>query len=313
MIDTQLVQWPFTNQEIEQRAVTTQHRLLESGLFDDDQLIRVLDTHPRHNLNVHTMGTDAAESNDWREGDATKLTGQQLLEATKAGRLWLNVRNMVLHHKPYADLIHSLYNELEQKMPGFQAVERSANLLISSPNAMVYYHLDIPCNMLWHLRGVKRVWAYPPNDERYVTQEKIEDVICGICNEELDYQPEFDDEAMVVDLKPGNMITWPQNTPHRVSNLEGINVSLTTEHFTPKAKRRVKVFRANRLFRSKLGYQQLSTATEGLSYQTKVAAFNCVRAWQKFFPPKKEDGYSYPVTFKLDPTNPTQIRELTTK
>src|SRR5690606_20940520 len=101
----------FTSEELEQKAVTTRHRLIETGLFDDDHLIRVLDTHPRHNLNVHTMGNDE-KSNEWREGDATKLSGQQLLDATKAGRLWLNVRNMALHHKDYANLIHQVYDEV---------------------------------------------------------------------------------------------------------------------------------------------------------------------------------------------------------
>jgi len=311
MIATSLVDWKFSNKDIENRAVTTSHHLLETGLFDDEQLIRVLDTHPRHHLNVHTMGTDES-NNQWREGNAAKLSGEQLLDATKEGRLWLNVRNMVLHHPDFAKAIHQLYDELEGKMAGFKALERSANLLISSPNAIVYYHLDIPCNMLWHMRGMKRVWAYPPANPKFVSQERVEDVICGIANEELDYDPAFDNEAMVVDLTPGNMITWPQNTPHRVSNLEGLNVSLTTEHVTPRAKRRIKLFRANRLMRTAFGCKDLSQETEGIRYAMKVGTYACVRAWQKMFP-KRESGYSYPVTFELDPTNPTAIRELPAK
>lgn len=308
MVATNLVDCTFTNQQLEETPLTVQHNLLESGLFSDEQLVRILDTHPRDYLNVHTMGTDE-KSNQWQEGDASKLSGEQLLEATKAGRLWLNVRNMAQHHDDFRQLINNIYNEVEAKAPGFYALERSANLLVSSPSALVYYHLDIPCNMLWHLRGVKRVFAYPPRNERYVTQKKVEDVICGVCNEELDYNPEFDKEAMVVDLQPGQMITWPQNTPHRVSNLEGLNVSLTTEHLTPKARRRIKLFRANRFLRHKFGYQTLSQDTEGLGYRAKVAAYSIVRAWQKLFP-EKADGYHYPVTFELDPSSPAKIQEL---
>ncbi len=308
MVATNVIDCNFTNEKLEQTPLTVQHRLLETGLFEDEQLIRVLDTHPRDYLNVHTMGTDET-SNEWREGDASKLSGEQLLEATKAGRLWLNVRNMAQHHEDYNKLVNQIYDEVQAKTPGFYAMQRSANLLISSPSALVYYHLDIPCNMLWHLRGVKRVFAYPPFNERYVTQQKVEDVICGISNEELDYQPEFDAEAMVVDLQPGQMITWPQNTPHRVSNLEGLNVSLTTEHLTPKARRRIKLFRANRFLRHKMGYQTLSQDTEGMGYKMKVAAFSVVRAWRKLFP-EKADGYHYPVTFELDPTNLTGVRDM---
>ncbi len=303
-----LVECTFTNQDLETRPLTAAHRLLETGLFEEDRLVQVLETHPRHNLNVHTMGTDEA-TNQWREGDATRLSGEELYQATKDGRLWLNVRNMVLHHKPYAKVIHQLYDEIEAKIPGFKAIERSANLLISSPQALVYYHLDIPCNMLWHLRGVKRVWAYPPYDERFVTQQKIEDVICGVSKEELEFDPAYDEKALVVDLQPGQMVTWPQNTPHRVSNQEGLNVSLTTEHLTPKARRRIKLFRANRYFRHRFGCRHLSQNTEGVGYACKIAAFSAVRAWQRLFPEKTAD-YDYPVTFELDPTNPTQIRDL---
>ncbi|GAA4425634.1 cupin-like domain-containing protein [Bremerella cremea] len=307
-VATSLVDCTFTNQQLEDRPLTVQHHLLETGLFDDEHLIRVLDTHPRDYLNVHTMGTDE-NRNEWQEGDASKLSGEQLWEATQAGRLWLNVRNMAQHHTDYRNVINDLYDELESKVPGFNALERSANLLISSPRALVYYHLDIPCNMLWHMRGVKRVWAYPPRDDRYVTQQKVEDVICGICNEELDYQPEFDAEAMVVDLQPGQMVTWPQNTPHRVSNLEGLNVSLTTEHLTPKARRRIKLFRANRFLRHTMGCRHLSQNTEGLGYRMKVSSYAFVRAWEKMFP-KKAEGYHYPVTFKLDPSHPAKMEEM---
>ena len=307
-VATNLVDCTFTNKELEEQPLTAQHHLLETGMFDDEQLIRVLDTHPRDYLNVHTMGTDET-SNQWREGDASKLNGAQLWEATKAGRLWLNVRNMAQHHADFRKLIDDLYDEIQAKTPGFHAMERSANLLISSPRALVYYHLDIPCNMLWHMRGVKRVWAYPPRNDKFVPQTKVEDVICGACNEELDYRSEFDDEAMVVDLQPGQMVTWPQNTPHRVSNLEGLNVSLTTEHLTPKARRRIKLFRANRFMRHTFGCQDLSQNTEGFDYALKVMSYSVVRAWQKLFP-KKAEGYHYPVTFKLDPSKPSEIQEV---
>ena len=51
------------------------------------------------------------------------------------------------------------------------------------------------------------------------------------------------------DLQPGEMVTWPQHTPHRVVNTDGVNVSLSTEHMTSRAARRNNVFLANRHFR----------------------------------------------------------------
>jgi hypothetical protein len=52
-------------------------------------------------------------------------------------------------HPEFRILVNALYDELEANCPGFRALRRSANLLVSSPSAMVYYHADAPLNMLW--------------------------------------------------------------------------------------------------------------------------------------------------------------------
>ena len=112
----------------------------------------------------------------------------------------------------------------------------------------MYYHLDCPINMLWHLRGTKRVWAYPL-ESGIVSDETIEGVLCGEKSEELDCRHEWDELAVVYELRPGEMVTWPQHTPHRVVNTGGLNVSLSTEHMTRSGARRNNVYLANRHFR----------------------------------------------------------------
>jgi hypothetical protein len=305
---TLLKKW--TDEQIEQMRgaiFVAEHRLAELPLFKDDELIRILDQHPRKDLGVNTMGSDPARRSDWQEGDAGDLDGKSLLEITKRGRLWLNVRRVMDHHPEFHNIVNTLYDELET-LCGEGMFNRSANLLISSPTAMVYYHLDCPANMLWHIRGEKRVWAYPL-ESGIVSPETIEAVLTGEASEELAFRPEYDAKAKVVDLKPGQMITWPQHTPHRVVNTSGLNVSLSTEHMTQRALRKNNVYLANRHFRRMLGRGFTSTRIEGPAAALKEAAIRIVRRLP-VVGPKPPQGFKYPVTFQVNPRVPTGVRPL---
>jgi hypothetical protein len=305
---TLLKKW--TDEQIEQMRsaiFVAEHRLAELPVFTDEGLERVLDTHPRSDLGVNTMGDDPERRQDWQEGDAGNLDGRTLLEITKRGRLWLNVRRVMDHHPELDKIVNTLYDELET-LSGEYMFNRSANLLISSPNAMVYYHLDCPANMLWHVRGEKRVWAYPL-EAGLVSPATIEAVLTGEASEELAYKREFDRWAKVVDLKPGQMITWPQHTPHRVLNTRGLNVSLSTEHLTQRALRKNNVYLANRHFRRMFGRGFTSTAIEGPAAALKEAAIRLVRRLP-VVGPRTPRGFKYPITFRVDPRIPSGVQPL---
>lgn len=282
------------------------HRLAELDLFGDEGLIKTLASHPTKDLGINTMGTDPARREDWREGSAGDLSPEELFDCVCRGKLWLNLRRVMDHHTTYRDLVHELYDQMESICPGIRTYNRSANLLISSPQAIVYYHLDCPVNMLWHIRGTKRVWAYPL-ESGIVSDETIEGVLCGEKSEELDFRPDYDKLAKVVDLEPGQMITWPQHTPHRVVNTSGLNISLSTEHMTRAAARRNNIYLANRHFRRMFGAGFTSTQSTGLAAATKEFALRVARRLPLVAPvPPK--GYEYQKSFVVDPTAPDCVR-----
>ncbi len=271
-----LAPWTDAQYEaLENEVLLAPHRLHESGLFDNDNLIRLLDRHPLGDLGVNTMGTSHTQF-EWREGDRNGVPSDVLLELVRRGRLWINLRNVMKHHRDLRDAINSIYDELEVKAAPFKADQRSANLLISSPGALVHYHLDTPVNMLWHIRGTKRVWVYPL-EPRFVSQQYIEGVYSGEYAEDLPYEEWFDQYAQVFDVQPGQMLTWPQNTPHRVTNLEGMNVSLSTEHKNPRALRRGNVHLANQYLRRTFGLPCRSTAVDGPTAHLKQLAIRVAR------------------------------------
>ena len=286
--------------------VVAQHRLHELDLFGDEQLIELLDKHPRAHLGISSMGSDPVRREDWCEGRAGDLNADQLLDAVKHGLLWLNMQRMMDFHLDINKLVNSVYAELESVCPGLQTFNRSANLLISSPKAIAYYHVDSSLSMLWHLRGAKRVWAYPL-ESGIVSDSDLEAILCGDISDQFDFNPEMDDLAVVQDVVPGEMITWPQHTPHRVVNMGGLNVSLATEHMTRQALRKNNVYMANRHFRSLLPGDFRSTELHGWRPAWKELALRVSRRLPGIAP-KPLQRYEYPVKFEIDLDAPQCIR-----
>ncbi len=287
-----------------QRPVVFHHRLHTSALFTDDALAALLDAHPRDALFIHSMGTDPARSSDWRSGSAGERSGAELLEATRQGRLWLNIKNLERTHEGFAALAEGLRAALDASVPGLRPHDVHTTLLISSPKALVYFHADAEPNVLWHLRGKKRVFVYPP-DERCLKREDLEVIFSRESHEELPYSPSFDALAQVFDLEPGQALSWPHNSPHRIENADSLNVSFSTEFYTPAARRKERVYCANRLFSRLTGLRFDAVETRGPSASAKVFTYRVLR---KLLAGRKQYK-QHTATFVVDPAAPLGLKE----
>ena len=164
------------------------HDLHERPLFTDEGLAEALEAYPRARLGVFTMGEDPTDWTTWRKGSADGLSGAQLLDAAKSGRIWLNLREANLYLKPYADLAEEVFAEKEAMAPGLKTFKRDLGLLISSANAQVFYHLDVPLVSLWQIRGVKQVYVYPPKAP-FVGEEALEKIVLRETAEQFAFDP----------------------------------------------------------------------------------------------------------------------------
>jgi hypothetical protein len=228
------------------------HSLQERSMFRDAGLAEVLDRYPRDKLGVFTMGDDPVDWTSWRRGSADNLTGAELLDAAYQGRIWLNLRavNDVLPR--YGDLAREIFGELEAGVGGLKTFNHDVGLLISSPKAQVFYHLDVLPVTLWQLRGRKTMWVYPVASP-FVSDEQLERIVLRETAEQFAYVPGWDQAAEVHVLDPGVMVSWPQNAPHRLVNDDCLNVSLSIEHQTPGALMRANVIYANGVLRRRMG------------------------------------------------------------
>ncbi len=284
------------------------HRLHETDLFTDEALAELVGSHPYEFVNV-SRPLDVATEYNWSEGEWHGVDPADLVDLVRRGHLWINVRHLADHQPVYRELLETMYAELEAKCPGLATFDRYAGLLISSPTAKVPYHLDVPPVVLWHVRGSKRIWIYPQDEPNLLDYEGMEACVAGRGTEDLAYAESFDEYATVVDLHPGMVVAWPQNGPHRVENLDGLNVSITGEHYTRNARRRLRAFRANRFLRTKLGLPCRSLETESLGYLAKQAVYGAARGFDKLFGRPDPGHVQHRKNFHVDPTAPNGIRE----
>ena len=277
-------------------------------MFNNEGLAALLDRHPREGVLAHISGDDPTQNSDWKAVNVPRhLSGQDILDAVAKAKVWINVIHLEQHHQEYVELITRIYQQLEEQCPHLEDLEYAhSSLLISSPAAQVYYHLDAKPNMIWHLRGQKRIWLYPALDLELAPQEMLEDIYAGVIDEDLPYKPEFDELAKSYLLNPGDMAAWPHNAPHRVENVD-MNVSLSTSYVTRDVRKRQLLQLANRYLLRKLGINQRSMDEKGLVATLKRTAFRLLNRLRPF-----DDAIevSYATDLELDPNSPTGVRKL---
>jgi hypothetical protein len=283
------------------------HNLHESSLFSDESLVDVLDRHPRDLVYAITMGDDPARQEN-RLAIHDGVSGRDLLEAVKRGRFWLNVTRVNLVDARFRDLIERLYGGLARTVRGFKPQKTQGSLVISSPRAIVYLHADAPPNILWHVRGRKKIWIYPALDERFLPREDLEDILASARHEYLPYRADFDAHATLYEAGPGDMVTWPQNAPHRVTNLDSFNVALSTEHFTAESRARVRLYTANRFLRNRFRLARLSARVTGPGAFAKIALHRAARLLR--LEPDPTVRKQWIPTLRVSADSPTGVADL---
>jgi hypothetical protein len=211
--------------------MTFQHRFAETGLFEDDALAAVLDRYPAELYDINLFDFDDGEAMRLRTGSRGKGSGSELLAAIKEGRIWVQLRRVTGNRPEFREVADRLYADLTGYDPAFKALEVNGQLLLSAPGAKVPYHVDAPGVILFHIRGRKRLWVYPA-EAAFLPREAMEDIVMQQKTEDLPYRKAMDEAAAIIDLEPGEAAAWPLHAPHRVENLDGFNVSLTTDYQT---------------------------------------------------------------------------------
>ncbi len=289
--------------------MVNKHEYHHQTLFDKGEIVALLDEFPRKWLQAFTMGDDPCHPEQWSCVDiADDTDGAALWRAVENGRLWLNITHVEQASSEYKTLIEGMYKHLDENCPHLRhPVANYSTLLVSSPGAQVYYHLDAEPNMLWHMRGQKRLWVYPAMDTDLVPQNLLEDIYAGEIDENLPYQKEFDQRAEEYLLNPGDVASWPHNGPHRLQNID-MNVSLATSYYTPAIYKRQYVQLANRFVLRNLGVKSRKMDEDGAIPSLKRFTYRAVNKIKPF--PRRNRAATYITNLQVDPDSDKGIRVL---
>ena len=228
------------------------HSLVEQGFADDARLAETLDRYPAELFDINLYDYDDEGQVSLRTGARGRLNGAELLAAIQQGRLWVNLRGVETGWPELWAAAMAEFRKVQATYPGMRAVTNAGQLILSSPKARVPYHFDPAGVVLFHMRGRKRVFVYP-GDEAHLPEKNMEQVVARQTTEELPYTRAFEGDAQVMDLEPGQALTWPLYAPHRVENLDRFCVSLSMDFQTWPSRFRNGALYTNAVARSRGG------------------------------------------------------------
>ena len=233
------------------------HSLVEQGFAADEALAAILDRYPAELFDINLYDYDDEGQASLRTGVRGKLDGAGLLAAIQQGRLWVNLRSVETGWPELWAAAMTEFARVQAAYPGLRAVRNAGQLILSSPKARVPYHFDAAGVVLFHMRGRKRIFVYP-GDEAHLAEVDMEQVVSRQAAEDLPYDRAFEADAQVIDLEPGQALTWPIYAPHRVENLDRFCVSLSMEFQTWPSRFRNGALFANAVLRSRGGHPRMT-------------------------------------------------------
>ncbi|MGV9006664.1 MAG: transcriptional regulator [Brevundimonas sp.] len=267
-------------------ATVHAHDLVAQGFDRDAALAAVLDRYPAELFDINLYDYDDAGQVSLRTGARGRLSGRELLTAIQAGRLWVNLRGIETGWPELWAAAMADFRRIQAGYPGMRAVTNTGQLILSSPQARVPYHFDAAGVVLFHLRGRKRVFVYP-GDERHLPEARMEQVVARQTTEELPYERAFEAQARIIDLTPGQALTWPLYAPHRVENLDRFCVSLSMDFQTWPSRLRTGALFTNAVIRSRGGAPR---STEAMSPPELAARWAASLALRRLGPLKSRLG-----------------------
>ena len=290
-------------EKFRKESFKVKHNLMATGLFSDDALAELLDKHPKDQLDVCTLSDHPVFQYKFRTGDVRGVEGKTLIEAVKAGSIWINVRKAMNIHPEYNAVLKQMYGELAE-LTGSKPFHARGAILISSPTAQVPLHFDATETILWHVRGHKRMYLFP-NTEEFLPDEEYEKLMYRVTEDYLPYEASMEKSAISYDLYDSEMVTWPLNQPHRVEN-KTYCVSVTTEYSTPESTMKNAAMYTNAVLRRKFRLSPNWQSASKSEKFIKASAGKVLRKIGVLDTLKAEDL----VTFKIDKTVPGFIRDV---
>ncbi|WP_417531854.1 cupin-like domain-containing protein [Marinobacter lipolyticus] len=205
--------FPYHRGDLGKEPTIVAHDCHTEELCSNVNLSRLLEAVPHEKIKTKTP------SQKWQEAFNThKISAPELVELFENddSDCWI-----VLHEIEDTPMLRHLFLEMaaalsSSLLPTYGRVKLcTGSLFISRGAATTPYHMDYGSNLLLQLRGKKRFLAFSPNDPELVSKQSLREFFGGEANPpSLQYDPSFEQKALILNLEPGLGIYMPSTSPH---------------------------------------------------------------------------------------------------
>jgi hypothetical protein len=215
-------------------------------LASDAALIHILDRYPADLIEV--TNCDFQEE-IFAARQRREIDGAAILNVLKIGEIGIVLHDIQRAHPGlWAEIMLALAR-LAPRIGAEDPGDMTGRLTISAERSPTPYTFRPAGQVLFHLRGVQRVWIYPTN-ETYLPQKAVEQVVMNRAGADaLYYVPNYDRASWRFDIIAGQGLAWPLFSPHRIENQKGLCVTLALDYQTTDSRIIVAAHKANSVLR----------------------------------------------------------------
>ena len=101
------------SQNYGKELIVVKHFLNETGLFTDEALAEMLDSHPNHLIDFQHIPDNPDYPDQQVTVDFSGADGKTMIEAAKSsGRVWINVREVMNRQPEYRKMLDQIHDEM---------------------------------------------------------------------------------------------------------------------------------------------------------------------------------------------------------
>jgi hypothetical protein len=209
------------------------HALAGDPLFDLDRIVELTQkVESRRNPHrpygdIYSNIGDVEPGLKAVDGNRPAVAASELMRSIENSKAWITLEHVEREpeyrdvlERCICDLLELSGKEVMRKIKWFDAI-----LFVTSPGRVTHYHVDRECAWLVQLHGDKEIHLFDKRDKEIVPDRELE-IFWTADNGAGTYKPQFEDRAMVFQLRPGNGVHIPVNCPHWLKNGDRISVSM---------------------------------------------------------------------------------------
>jgi hypothetical protein len=233
-----LIEVPSQHSVMSEAPFKAQNRLVGHPLFEEKRIKQLLRRLPRERVEIR--GVQSLDTNDgsYKRGPMlTDVDPVDTFERLEEKPTWMLLHEIWIHDPDYGQLLKDYVRDVSATFQGVgdDVSDLGCWVFLSSCRCVVHFHADPDQSLLNQIRGSKTVYVYPM---RVVPEESLEKLVYTEDQGSVTYRPEYE-AAMFppVHLGPGESVFLPLCAPHRVSNDEGVSISMNVGFHTPWSRR----------------------------------------------------------------------------